>query len=514
MNTKIYAPPGCGKTYSLMANYGTMLNNGVHDDEITCTTFRKSAAEDLINKVLNFTDSSRNTMKRHINTIHGICYRLLDYPEVITKKDIIEFAREYGYIKNMKNGISTIDDEESVYSGKLLDLYTWLRNTQTDPAKWYRYPGAENVPLSHDRIPKFIDDYNEYKEKNNKIDYSDMVEQVLKHKIRLDTPFLMVDEFQDLTKQQYDLFKMWAKSCEGVTIAGDPHQSIYGFWGGSPDYFNEWDATEITLHKSYRLVTPIWRFALEVLRRERQYPPQVTTTETDETPIKVIPWDNETPSTAGTEFHLIRCNYQAYPIAERLAKSGRLFGGLMGWDENDVSLFNVILKFRTGAPLSGNDICVLLDNYPSKYFIYNGKKSDFEEYLKSDYRPTLQVGSGVMSDKLCDILLSKNPIAHATKQNELRQAMFNRTLETRKTPITHGEQNRIRILTIHGSKGLEADTVFLHTGITQRVKKCMVIPGNGSQAEARVWYVGITRAKKALYLVQDAGINYEFGGMN
>jgi DNA helicase-2/ATP-dependent DNA helicase PcrA len=61
------------------------------------------------------------------------------------------------------------------------------------------------------------------------------------------------------------------------------------------------------------------------------------------------------------------------------------------------------------------------------------------------------------------------------------------------------------ILTIHGGKGLESEAVFLHTVITPRIQKALLITCKESQAEARVWYVGVTRLKKVLYLVTDAG---------
>jgi superfamily I DNA/RNA helicase len=81
-------------------------------------------------------------------------------------------------------------------------------------------------------------------------------------------------------------------------------------------------------------------------------------------------------------------------------------------------------------------------------------------------------------------------------------------LKIRNTPVTHEDLKEVRVLTIHGAKGAEADTVYLHTGITPKIKRSIAIPGPDSEAEARVWYVGITRAKHRLYLVKDKGKNY------
>lgn len=79
----------------------------------------------------------------------------------------------------------------------------------------------------------------------------------------------------------------------------------------------------------------------------------------------------------------------------------------------------------------------------------------------------------------------------------------------RKSPIMSWETSNRKLLTIHGSKGLEADVVFLHTAITPRISKSIVIPGEDSAAEARVWYVGTTRAKEVLYVIRDVGKCYQ-----
>jgi superfamily I DNA/RNA helicase len=86
-------------------------------------------------------------------------------------------------------------------------------------------------------------------------------------------------------------------------------------------------------------------------------------------------------------------------------------------------------------------------------------------------------------------------------------------VKNRKELITLKEVKNRVVLTIHGAKGLEAEAVFLHTAITPRIQKALLIPGKESQAEARVWYVGVTRPKKVLYLVTDAGKNYTLPGV-
>ncbi|WP_407356035.1 UvrD-helicase domain-containing protein [Methanolobus sp. WCC5] len=502
---KIFGPPGTGKTYTMMAKYSSLLNQGYGPEDITCTTFRKSAAADLISKVQQWADYEE--VKNHVGTLHSIGFRLLGYPDLINNKHIIEFAEKYKYMAYMKSQAkNNIDDDEIVYDGHILNLYQWMRNTRTPADKYYRYPGINNVSLPAQRIPQFIEDYNGFKEEKGIIDFSDMIEHCIQKKITLDTPVLMVDEFQDLTGQQYELFKLWSNDCETVVIAGDPLQSLYGFWGGSPDYFNEWNGKEVVLHNSHRLQADVWNLAKQILKYERQYPPEVTTKEGTKA-LRHITHDMW-PEHQGSKLHLVRCNYQANAIAMRLAEAGKVFGGVCGWSESEMSLYNAIIKIRTSAPLISTDVKTLLDNYAAKYFQYSGRKQDLIKYLETDYKPTLIEFNPLIKPDFYNILKSDKPASYISNCGNLKLSKINNALKTHPKYITEDSLKECQLLTIHGAKGLEADTVYMHTAITPRIRKNIIIPGEESQAEARVWYVGVTRAKENLYLVKDEGHNY------
>src|SRR5208283_614595 len=105
-----------------------------------------------------------------------------------------------------------------------------------------------------------------------------------------------------------------------------------------------------------------------------------------------------------------------------------------------------------------------------------------------------------------------DPTKGMIKSSLLFKAKIN-GIKNRINLILLEEVKNRNILTIHGAKGLEAEAVFLHTAITPRIQKKLLIPDKESQAEARVWYVGVTRPKNVLYLVTDAGKNYTLPGV-
>jgi len=511
---KYMGGPGCGKTYNLMSEYKTLLQSGYKQEDITLITFRKSSAESLKNAVSDSVQSDGEDKNKHVGTIHSICWRLCGYPEVMKASDFSNFIKQYGYSTYVKTNTTTTDvvnDDDIVYSGDLIDLYTWCMNTQTPYDRWYRYPGSGNILLPNERIYEFMHNYQNYKKEIGKIDYSDMIQGVLDNKIDLDTPILMVDEFQDLTKQMYDVFKMWESKRDCVIIAGDPYQSIYGFWGGSPDYLIEYEAEEIVIGETRRLPAQIHEFACKILKYEGMKTPELKAKDGYENPITTLNYGCSYPSHK-TELHLIRCNYQAGAIAMQLANEGKIFGGECGWTPEEIKIANAIIAFRNGKALSKDNVTAIADYYPVKMFGRNLRKEDLKNYIENKYSPELPTGEGFVKRGIVDSVLSNDPTAAMTVKNKLFTQKIKSILNMKKLIMSWEPENR-KILTIHGSKGLEAEAVFLHTAITPRIQKAIVIPGEESAAEARVWYVGATRAKDVLYIVKDAGKNYNLPGV-
>jgi superfamily I DNA/RNA helicase len=483
---KVHGCPGTGKTTTLLQRVNLLVGNGYYPNDITLTTFRRTTATELKD------DTKEIFNGVQVGTLHHICRELLGKPAIMGTVDNARFGLRCGY------SISGKDYTEDMIGGNPIDCYSWLRNTFTPIDEYYLYPGFDAV--SDIDMDKFILEYEAYKQEAGKVDFTDLLTMVLDDKITLNTTVLMVDEYQDLTPLQDAVIRMWESETDYTIIAGDPGQAIYGVFGGRPELFNNWKAdTNTVLHESRRLYTPVWDLARETLAMERQDTPKIVTSEAPHNPIQHMSFDDHCPVHPGTELHLVRCNYQAPAIAMQLAETGRPFSGLGGWTDTEVGLFNVILKMRSSDIITRKEIKdVLLKYYPGQVSI---KAEDLNDYRATDKPP--------FTKALYDIMRTPNPIAYIKDVGTLLNLKISRALKLRNTPITSKDLQEIRLLTIHGAKGTEADTVFLHSGITPKIRKAIAIPGPESEAEARVWYVGITRAKEWLYIVQDKGRNYE-----
>ena len=509
---KFFGGPGCGKTSIIKDFYQKYLIEGYRANEITVLTFRKNAANDLIKATIPYSNMDEKELRQHVGTIHSICYRLIGHPDIIEQGDCRAFVELNNYGKYFKNpGVSKTDVEESVYSGDLFDLYSWLRNTCTPFDQWKKYPGVNNIKLPSSKVPEFFQKYEEYKKQVEKIDFSDMLQKVLDQQITIDTQILMVDEFQDFTAQMYKIFGMWVPHCEIILIACDPNQSIYEFWGGCSDYYYSFDATEIVKHETYRLTEQIKNFSHKILKYAGMAAPETKARKVDYNSIHTIRYDARLP-VYEDEFHLIRCNYQAHAIALSLAQDGKVFSGLCGWTEDELNAANAIILIRQGKAVSFDQMKTIINLFPLKMLDIKDSKTDFINKLENNYTPQLQTGTGILNVNILDTLNSTDPTKGMLRDSVLFKAKIN-GIKKRTELIISTEAKSRSVLTIHGSKGLEATAVFLHTEITPRIKKALLIPGKESQAEARVWYVGATRAKQVLYLVTDAGKNYTLPGV-
>ena len=92
--------------------------------------------------------------------------------------------------------------------------------------------------------------YEEYKEQVKKIDFDDMLiktyyllsnnKQALEM-VRNVYKYILVDEFQDINKVQFEVLKLMANPNNNIFVVGDEDQSIYGFRGARPDFLLQFE---------------------------------------------------------------------------------------------------------------------------------------------------------------------------------------------------------------------------------------------------------------------------------
>lgn len=522
---KIWGPPGTGKTTTLLKTIKKDIDTRGTAEGMVVTTFRRDVAQELREKIAILAGEDPRKLG-NINTIHGLCLReIVNNPGCFDPKleknignhDAIigpHDLREFSDITGFDVAIDSTDPEDGEIGGDvkhLLNFYTWMKNTGTTIDECYEYPHFHSMGMSTEFLKEFCDQYDEFKKENGKIDFSDMISLCNEAGLTPAGDILIVDEFQDLTKQQYDIFTMWADSFESVIIAGDPLQSIYPFWGGSPEYFQQWDAEEQILDKSFRMPKRIWETAKNTLYYQSgQEAPEVETKEASGDIERIDHMDLayymqlHYERSGGKTFHLVRANYQAINIAFRLAELGVPFSGLCGWSEIEILGVNALTKIRNWRPFNKEELKALVELYPLSFFNrFETKKTDLKKEIDSG---RVKLDFSVLTPEFLNIVMNGDPVTGMERKGELKACKM-RNMLSRNT-ILEPDDFKTTIKTIHGAKGLEAETVFLHTGITKKISTG-ILDQVTAEDEARVWYVGISRTAEKLVIVEDKGKKYD-----
>lgn len=262
----IYAGPGTGKTKTLVGRYVYLLKEmGVSPANILCLTFTKKAADEMISKIRAVCGDNHS---KYIGTIHSMGNKILSediyrigFPN---KYSIISDDEQRTILFDIMNEMNLYEDDNITYK----DLISFINDSKRNDFNCSYYDYLINKSLSE----KMIQNINEKilksssedyltrlkiekvyylyllsQANNYYLDYNDLIlisnyllsknEYVL-NKWASKFHYILVDEFQDLTDDEYELICHLSSLYGRVFGVGDPDQSIYRFRGSRVEIFN------------------------------------------------------------------------------------------------------------------------------------------------------------------------------------------------------------------------------------------------------------------------------------
>ncbi len=323
----IIAGPGTGKTFTLTKKIAHLIKNNIYDpSEILCLTFSNEATNNLKEEVEKELKQRTNIT---IRTFHGFSADVLkefgdkiginsgfeillpDDAKVFLHKDLDVSAYNADLyessISTAKDfGISLEDIEKYTEEiGKefkdIGNLEEYIRELNVEIKLLHLEPSdtKEQRKILRDRkreIKKYLDNYNEYekysnfvsawkryvdmKKEKNYLDYSDLNSNVVSlfrtfgaEEVAKKYKYILIDEFQDTNKLQFELISFLAKDHGNITVVGDPNQSIYAFRGAYMDNFKHFkqefnlETNNIfKLNKSHRSPNTVLRTAHTLIK--------------------------------------------------------------------------------------------------------------------------------------------------------------------------------------------------------------------------------------------------------
>ncbi len=495
------------------------------------TSFSRAAAAELAGRDLPVEPD-------RVGTLHSHCYHALGGPE-IAECNVDDWNKDNPHLlitpkkkQGKLDGESSDDDDGEVEKegDKWLQELSRYRGQMLPPGVW---PPA---------LRQFAAKWQAYKDANGLLDFCDLIERCLLD-VRLAPKMpsvIFADEAQDLNRMQLSLIRQWGEHTDYFIVAGDDDQTIYSFTGASPDAILGPEIPEdhkIILKQSYRVPRAVHAAAdkliRQVTRRQRKdYLPRdadgicAQISGTWQTPeYAVLRTAMDHLDRGQTVMFLAACSYMLRPVIQVLRKNAIPFHNPY---RRSNGFWNPLRLGRRGSTV--NRVLALLVAHPdfgeghrewtagdfalwAEWLIARGIFKHGAKTLlrnKDASQPiTIADLDAVFETAALESLLACFEGDHrallAWWRSRVNGAMQNRIqfptdIAAARSPQALLERPQVIVGTIHSVKGGEADVVILFPDLSQAGDAAYQRYGPPRDAVIRTFYVGMTRAREALYL--------------
>ena len=278
----ILAGAGSGKTRVITYRIAHLIDHvGEPPDSILAVTFTNKAASEMASRVESIV-GARTVAKPLISTFHSFCVRMLRRDiEVLRignagyRKDFVIYdeSDQQNVVKAAMRRLGV--DDKQLTPRSVLSRISWAKNHMLDPQEVY----LQSADPKTERVAHIYEVYKQELAKSNALDFDDLLlfaVRVLKssgetrERYNRRYRFILVDEYQDTNRPQYELMRLLAGEDHNVCAVGDEDQSIYSWRGADIRNILEFekdfpDAQIIRLEQNYRSTQNILQAASAVV---------------------------------------------------------------------------------------------------------------------------------------------------------------------------------------------------------------------------------------------------------
>lgn len=473
-STVIYGPPGTGKSTEIIRRMSVAIESGIAPDRIGLCSFTKAAAQELAHRV-------GVPPGKNIATLHSFAFRACGMirEQVVDRPKLLEFSK---VSKIETTGASIYDQEQLGPGDYYLATYGYMRSIlENDTKKAFSATGAQGSLVEFEY---FIKAYESWKKAYGYMDFSDMLEQAVNREPPA-VDILFLDEAQDFSPAQWKLINSWLPHIDEVVLALDDDQTLYKFTGADPDggpsFEREHNSERVVLNQSYRVPSNIHALATRLIhnvtnRVDKQYHPVAeggTVTFYGSTNAVPVPCANE------DTLVLFRNHSLRKEVEEWLITHGVPYltdNGAPGPLQNRI--MSAIRAWKQAQQDYARAGTTFLDGKQWAVLKRNCKPVHMQRFAREQVDDII--------DRHWSHVVNMPP----------HLVMYYKKIE-----MNHGRpdcETKVRLTTIHGSKGREADRVILLNAMSEKTAESA---SRDPDPEIRAFYVGVTRAKKVLDVV-------------
>jgi DNA helicase-2/ATP-dependent DNA helicase PcrA len=283
----LLAGAGSGKTRVITHRIAYLIQErGVAPDSILAVTFTNKASKEMAERVDKLIGHS-TLAKPVVATFHSFCVRMLRRDiealrigdQGLTKSFAIYDENDQQAVVKAAMKRMGIDDKQ-LTPRVVLSKISWAKNHMIDPQEYYL---NSSEPMG-ERIAHLFEAYRKELLKANALDFDDLLLEAVRllkssgevrERYNRRYRYLLIDEYQDTNRPQYELMKLLAGPEKNVCVVGDEDQSIYSWRGADIRNILEFEkdfpgAKTIRLEQNYRSTQIILEAASAVVSRNTQ----------------------------------------------------------------------------------------------------------------------------------------------------------------------------------------------------------------------------------------------------
>jgi DNA helicase-2/ATP-dependent DNA helicase PcrA len=284
----ILAGAGSGKTRVITHRIAHLISrHRVPPSAILAVTFTNKAADEMRTRVASLLESENLSSAPGLSTFHSFCVRLLRRDGDPLAQIRSGFTRRFS-IYDDEDQLALIKaafrhlglDEKFMQPRAVLSRISHAKNSKKTPQDLYQEATEPNLT----KVAVIFEEYEKALRQANALDFDDLLletvrllyhDQATRDGYNRRLSYLMIDEYQDTNRTQYELMRLLTQAHENVCVVGDEDQSIYS-WRGADirnilDFERDYSsARTIRLEQNYRSTKNILEAASALVAHNKE----------------------------------------------------------------------------------------------------------------------------------------------------------------------------------------------------------------------------------------------------
>lgn len=272
----VLAGPGSGKTAVITHRTKYLIEEcGINPLNILVITFTKAAATEMKQRFLRIMNQSHAPVS--FGTFHSIFFTILKYAYNYSSANIISEEARLTFFRSIIAHLNIEIDDEKEFIASISNEISLVKGDMLSLDHYY------SINCSEDIFKEIYTAYENKLRKENLIDFDDMLVfcfELLKERPDILSlwqkkfQYILIDEFQDINRVQYEIVKLLSLPENNLFIVGDDDQSIYRFRGAKPEIMLNFqkdypDAKRVLLNINYRSSENIVKYAGRVIKNNK-----------------------------------------------------------------------------------------------------------------------------------------------------------------------------------------------------------------------------------------------------